>query len=398
MKRVLFVDDERALLDGLRARLHALRAEWEMVFVESASRAITEIEHGAFDVIVCDVRMPVMDGGRLLEIVAARWPQTIRIVLSGYAEEEKTLRLPVVAHQYLSKPCDAQQIEQALRRCLRTQALVSEPTLRAAIGRMRGMPISECAGAQLRALLAREDASVQDVMRLVRADSGIAAKVLQVANSAFFRLPRRVARIDEAIDHLGLAAIRSLVVSEDVFTEWPADLGVPAIEPELLQANAHRLAAVAGALAGSTPIAGEAIIAGLLHNIGYRVLLGDSPEPLARAVAAARERAVPLYVAERDALGSSHAEIGAYLLGLWGLPSGVVDAVALQYTADRVGRAQFDTAAVIAIAHLIVQHADRPVGGANEAANDRILQSLQAPFDWSEAQRRASQACGDWHR
>src|SRR4051812_10136538 len=104
LKRILFVDDEPALLDGLRGRLRKMRAQWEMVFVESGPRAITEMEHRPVDVIVTDMRMPAMDGAELLALVANRWPETVRIVLSGYSEDEQSRKLLPIAHQILSKP------------------------------------------------------------------------------------------------------------------------------------------------------------------------------------------------------------------------------------------------------------------------------------------------------
>src|SRR5688572_29271467 len=117
-KRILFVDDEPALLDGLRGRLRSLRSRWEMVFVESASRAITEIEHQPFDVVVSDMRMPTIDGAQLLTTIAERWPATIRIVLSGHHQEAQSARVITSAHQFLNKPCTAQELESVIERCM----------------------------------------------------------------------------------------------------------------------------------------------------------------------------------------------------------------------------------------------------------------------------------------
>ncbi|MBM0104936.1 HDOD domain-containing protein [Steroidobacter sp. S1-65] len=396
MKRVLFVDDERALLDGLRARLHPLRGAYDMVFVESGPRAITEIEHRGFDIIVTDVRMPVMDGAQLLAIVAERWPEIVRIVLSGYAEQDKSVRLPILAHQHLSKPCDPQQIENALSRCVQMHDLLQEPRLRAIVGGLRRVPTLPRVYSQLRTMVNGQNASVQEVARIVSADSGIAAKILQVVNSSFFRLPRRISRISDAITYLGFAAVRNLVLSEEVFSQWPREASAPGLQPEQLQASAQRLAATAHALSAGTAFADDAMLAGLLHNIGYRVLLGECPGLLTEAQASARTQSVPLHIAERQIIGASHAEIGAYLLGLWGLPHGVVDAVAFQYMPDHVEHTHFDALAAIAMAHTIVAQAGRPAG-ADVESNNKLLQSLHAPFDWSEAQRRADEASGDWH-
>lgn len=111
----------------------------------------------------------------------------------------------------------------------------------------------------------------------------------------------------------------------------------------------------------------------------------------------ARAEAIPLHDAERRVLGASHSEIGAYLLGLWGLPGAVVDAVAYQHMPDRANRSQFDALGALALAQALLDQCGQPTRG-DVIVKNRLLQSLRAPFDWSEAQRRASRVSGDWHR
>jgi HD-like signal output (HDOD) protein len=397
MKRILFVDDEPAVLDGLRARLRCLRSSWEMVFVESGARAIAEIEQRSVDVIVSDMRMPVMDGAQLLASVAERWPETVRIVLSGYSEEEKTARLLSVAHQHLSKPCDVLQLENAINRCFQLHELLREQRLRAIVGRIRQIPAMPRVYSKLRAAMGRDDVSVQEIAQIVCEDPAIAAKVLQVVNSSFFRIARRIARVDQAISYLGFAAIRNIVMSVEVFSQWQGKAPAPELDPEHLQARAQKLAATARALAEGTSFVDDAMLAGLLHNIGYWVLLQECPLELERALLMARARSIPLHVAEREVIGASHAEIGAYLLGLWGLPHAVVEAVAFHHEPDRVAHTHFDVLAAIVIARHVT--AEESLAGvaprADAAANDKYLQALHVPYDWHEAQQRASKACGD---
>ena len=404
MKRILFVDDEVGLLDGLRARLRPMRGRWEMVFVESASRALTEFEHREFDIIVSDVRMPVMDGVQLLTQVASRWPQTVRIMLSGYSEEEKTARLLTVAHQYLSKPCDVSELENAVERCFQLHDLLFDPRLRALVGRVKQLPALPRVYSQLCTAMSQDQISVQGVARIISADPVIAARVLQVVNSAFFRAARHITRIEQAITYLGFAAVRNVVMSVEVFSQWPESPSWPAqFAPVNLQQRAQNVAAVAHSLAGNLPLADDAMLAGLLHNIGYWILLQECPEELRCSVDMATRQSISQADAERHVLGASHAQLGAYLLGLWGLPQAVVEAIAFQHAPEQIARTQFDVLAALVIAKSLspidthTQSPPRPATPEEILQGDVYLRSLRAPFDWTEAQRRASRAFGDMH-
>ena len=393
-KRILFVDDEPALLDGLRGRLRSLRSRWEMVFVESASRAIAELQLRPFDVVVSDMRMPNIDGSQLLATIAERWPATIRIVLSGHVQEEQSARLLTSAHQFLSKPCTAQQLENVIDRCINLHQMLADPRLRDVVGRVKKLPTIPTAFARLTALINDEDVCINKIASAVSADPAIAAKVLQMVNSSFFRLGRRISRIDQAVSYLGLIAIRNLVLSVEVFSGWRMDLDLPGFSPERLQARAQRVAAAAWALTQGTPIADDALLAGLLHKIGYWVLLQECPKEVERAVEMARTQSIPLHVAERELIGASHAEVGAYLLGLWGLPHPVVEAVAFQHAPSQVAHSQFDVLTALVLAESLTMSDAPLVGGAlerDQQIDEEFVRGVPLPFDWQEAQRRVTE-------
>src|ERR1700730_2164939 len=140
MKRILFVDDEIALLDSLRVRLYKHRHDWDMKFVLSGEEAIAALEAQHFDLIVSDVRMPGMDGGQLLEVVKTRWPTVVRIIVSGYSDPVQAVRLTSLAHQYVAKPCDAKELENIVERCFALQELLSQEPLREMVGRIGKLP------------------------------------------------------------------------------------------------------------------------------------------------------------------------------------------------------------------------------------------------------------------
>jgi HD-like signal output (HDOD) protein len=398
MKQVLFVDDEPALLEGLRRRLYRARSKWEMTFVANAALAIEQLEAKPYDVIVTDMRMARMDGAQLLEIASEKSPQTIRIVLSGYSEERQVMRLVPLAHQYVSKPCEPDRLEQVIERCAQLQELLQEPRIRATVGRIRHLPALPRAYSRLREVIAREDVSAAEVAEVVASDSAVAAKILHVVNSAFFRLARPITRIEQAVVHLGFNAIRNLALSAEVFCQW-SGVAVPSgFEPERLQEHARIVAAGAYALSEHHAWADDALLAGLLHDIGYWVLLQQCPEDMAAVAALSECESITLCAAERAALGTTHAEIGAYLLGLWGPPYPVLEAVAFHHSPTLVAQSEWDPLAAVAIAHAVAtslethRRSGPRLRDVEPALDPSYLTALKAPFDWTQAQERVRAA------
>lgn len=394
MTRILFADDDAPVLEGLRTRLYRQRRLWQMVFVQSATEAIAELDRAPVDVIVTDMRMPGMDGAELLQTVSERWPDVVRIVLSGYSERDQVLRLVPVAHQYLSKPCDAQRLVAIIERCVALRTLLPSSELRARVGRLRALPTMAGVLPRLQASMANESLDVQETAAIVASDPMTAAKVLQLANSAFFRLARCGANIDHAVAYIGVAALRSVLPSPAVFLSWPQEGPMREVDFARLQAHSHAMAAGAQALAGAAQWADEALLAGLLHNIGYWVLAQESPRELAAAVVVAAQEHIPLHLAETRVIGASHAEVGAYLLGLWGLPPTVVEAVAHHHDPAALPQPQFGPLAALALARALLPSEESEAFAGRLVRDSKVdasyLSSLQTPLDWSEAVQRIS--------
>jgi HD-like signal output (HDOD) protein/ActR/RegA family two-component response regulator len=394
MTRILFVDDEAPVLEGLRTRLYRDSGRWTMVFVDSGARAIAELEEEAFDVIVTDMRMPGMDGAELLQNVSERWPQSIRIVLSGYAELQQVLRLVPVAHQYLSKPCDTQRLVSAINGCLHLHTLLPHAELRGLVGRVRTLPVMPDVYSELRVALSRENVDVQEIAQLLTSEPVMAAKVLQMANSAFFRLARPTVSINQAVSYLGVPAIRNLITSPSIFSPSPNRCPSTLVNFEQLLSHSHAAAAAAQGLATSLSRGDEALLAGLLHNIGYWVLAHECPGRLADAVEMAAAEHIPLYEAEARVLGSSHAQIGAYLLGLWGLPLPIVEAVAYHHAPHSISQSKFEPLAALAVANALLPTDDTNAFGATLVSGLKVdstfLSRVNAPFDWAEAAQRVA--------
>jgi HD-like signal output (HDOD) protein len=396
MKDILFVDDDRDLLDSVRARLYKHRHDWNMQFVVSGDEAIAAMEKHRFDLVVSDVRMPGMDGGQLLTVVKQRWPNAMRIIVSGYSDPVQAVRLTSLAHQYVAKPCDGRELENIIERCFHLKDMLGQESLRKVVGRIGTLPAMPKTYGLLQAALAQPSVTAAEIGDIVNADAAIAIKVLQITNSAFFRLRKPMVRIKDAVTYLGFATVRNLVLSAEIFSTWQPSKGLSDVDPERLQNHAQCAAAACKALAGGRASPDDAWLAGLLHDIGYWIMVQECPQELASALELARAENLPLIECERRILGATHAEIGAYLLGLWGLPYAIVEAVAWHHTPQAVTPHGYDLVGALAVSHALIDPANAYAIISPSQPDPQVdasyLASLNAPFDWQGAQSRVANA------
>src|SRR5580658_9924897 len=203
MNSLLFVDDEPKVLQGLQRQLHGMRQQWQMNFIEGGQKALEFMAANPVDVIVSDMMMPGMDGAELLTEVMKRQPGAIRIVLSGHTEREAILRLVGPAHQYLSKPCNADELRGAIARAFAMRNLLANEQLKQLATRTESLPTLPALYFQLMEELRKEDSSVERISEIISKDLGMTSKILQLINSAFFGLPQRIADVQEAVIYLG---------------------------------------------------------------------------------------------------------------------------------------------------------------------------------------------------
>jgi HD-like signal output (HDOD) protein/CheY-like chemotaxis protein len=395
MKQVLFVDDEPRVLQGLKAGLYARRKDWDMQFAEGGAKAIELLKESHFDVLVTDLRMPGVDGTTLVAHARAESPDTIRIVLSGYADDDHSRRLVSLAHRYLSKPCESKKLEECIDRCLATQSLIQSDELRTHLGAIGTLPPMPSTFAALQGALADPAVNSSKVAAIVQKDPAVSAKVLQVCNSAFFRLPRRVSGIQQAVSYLGLSTVRSMVLSAELFK--PGQSLPPGLDLGQLQKHALSIAGIARSLAVDTGWAEDAFLSGLLHDVGLLLLgrqCGDKMQGALDAVAAG----MPLVEAEKLNIGVDHGTAGAYLLGLWGLPFEVVDAVTDHETHGPHRKGGFDVSSAVGIAHALlaqVKPGDIPSYERNTSMlGDDYLRSIGYPHQWDSLLERTRALLG----
>ncbi|MEI6670108.1 MAG: response regulator [Acidobacteriota bacterium] len=336
LRRILFVDDDPSVLDGLRHRLRRQRHRWDMVFVGGGEAALEVLAREPIDVIVTDLRMPHMDGATLLQLVQQQHPQVIRIVLSGHAERETAMMAAGVAHQFLSKPSEHGLLENVIERSCNLHLLIQDARIKRLVGRVGHLPSMPQVYHQIRAAVEQQDGSAAQVAFILKQDIAICAKVLQLVNSAFFRLYRSIVDVEEAVAYLGFDTIQRITLAVELFQQSRGVPGPRVHEVEALHKHGVLVGQIAAGLFADKRMKEDAFVVGLLHDIGKLVLVVGMPEHMDRATLEAQRSGCSLYEAEATISGVTHAEVGAYLLGLWGLQYSVVEAVAYHHTPWKV--------------------------------------------------------------
>jgi HD-like signal output (HDOD) protein len=331
-KKILFVDDDRPLLDGLRDAFRSYRREWSMSFVESSDEAIAAIEAEPQDAIVSDLRMPGTDGAVLLTTVKERWPGTIRMVLSGHADMALVARAAAVGRGLIGQPGGGRGLGRLIAQACSIQEILRQVELsRRALG-ASDLPSVPYVYAELTRVLASGSAGAPDAARVIERDIALSAKVLQLANSAYFGRRTPVSSLSAAVAYLGVDVLRAMVLQAEAFRAFSINPPIPGFDVETLHRHSLQVARLAALLVGKRPGRDEAFTAGLLHDVGLLVLASQSRDDLDRVLTESRDSGRHIFDVELDRFGATHAEFGAHLLSLWGLPATVTEPVARHHT------------------------------------------------------------------
>ena len=302
------------------------------------------------------MRMPGVDGAELLTRVSEQYPDTVRLVLSGQSEHEKIFRAVGPAHQFMSKPCDPDVLISKIEKACGLNTHLQDEAIRNITSRLTSLPSLPDVYRDLVAELKSDEASIQRVADRISADLGMTAKVLQLVNSSFFGIPQKVGCVSQAVALLGLNIIRPLVLSVNVFSQYE--------EPNIKDFSLDRLfvhsltvatkaKSIAEAMNAPEEIANDAFIAAMLQDIGQLVLATNETERFEQAIELAASGEMPLHEAESQIFNCSHAEIGAHLLGLWGLPNPIVEAVTFHHRPMAAHEKEFAPLTAIHIANTI---------------------------------------------
>jgi HD-like signal output (HDOD) protein len=331
MKNLLFVDDEPHILQGLKRMLRPFRKEWHMQFCSSGHEALKLLSQNEMDVVVTDMRMPEMDGAELLEQVKSLYPNIVRIILSGQSNKELILKSVKPAHQFLSKPCNPENLKRTIKKALDLRDLLKNEQVSNLISQIETLPSLPTLYIEIIDKLNNQNSSLTDIAGIIKKDVSMTAEILKLLNSSFFGFTNKISNIEQSVSLLGMNMIRTLVLSIKVFKQFPKQDQISISIDELWKHSFFvgiLTSTIVFDFTKDKELQEQAFTVGLLHDIGMIILASQLPQKYKKAYEHAFINQLPICVGEYKFLGASHAEVGAYLVGLWGFSDQVTEAIA----------------------------------------------------------------------
>jgi HD-like signal output (HDOD) protein len=349
-----------------------------LTLFDAADALLEHLSRHACHVAIVADDLPDAGCAGVLRRVQMRYPEVIRVVLTEADGSDVFRRVPY-AHQFFKRSAPSAALCSALRQCIDLRELLVRPELRALVSSSNVLPAAPRLYAELIDLLADPRCSMLKVVSVLERDVGMSARLMQLVSSAFFGMATQITSLGACVGYLGLDAIRSLVLSAEISQLYPGS--VPGLSAERIHSRALATSRLARRLASNMADPGHAFIAGLLHGVGQLVLASRAPAEFSEALEASRTRGLSQADAELEMLGATSAQVGAYLLALWGQPLEVVRAIAHQDLPEICDRGQPGLATLIYLSKRLSSDADVPLGPATTATsalNEAFLTAIGA--------------------
>ncbi len=392
--RILVCDPK----SSLRSSAYEIGARdgWDVLCLDDEDEVLSQMQYYDCHVlIVVAYQQPYKALGLLKSVVEAR-PGIVRILLSGHLTPASSARALEVAHQTLPDSSNSAQIIAAIEYALKIEGLVNKSAVRDYISGLGRLPTLPTVYRALNDALNSDVSDAKNIALIIQQDPAIAAKIMQLVNSALFGLSREISRIDEAVTIIGVRMIRDLLLATHLFSRFRQQQAWTAFSFTKLHQRSMLVARLAQQIAADAGLdnnqQGQAFLAGLLHDFGISVLANKDAVGYQALMAEAVQLGQPVYAMEKMRLGLTHAEAAAYLLGLWNLPFGVVEAVLLHHFPSASPSCQFEPLSALHLADaLLPALANVPGADLSCRLSESYLERLGVLKDLSRWQMMANE-------
>jgi HD-like signal output (HDOD) protein len=255
----------------------------------------------------------------------------------------------------------------------------SDP-LKKLLGRMHHIPILPSLYIEMVDKLKGPETVLGDISKIIARDIGMTAQILKLVNSAYFGLQQRVSCLGDAVTFLGLETIKTLVLCINTFSNYDS-VDLPGFTMESLWKHSLAVASLAKNISRLQGMERngieESFVAGMLHDIGVLILATNFTAEYKLALELAAVEKLTVEESEQRVFGVNHAIAGGYLLGLWGLPGPLVEAIALHHSPEESTDPGFSALSAVHIADALVKPSDGPLLAAGAAPSRLNLDYLE---------------------
>lgn len=361
-KRLMLLIDDPQELEDIRQAFKGMESLWEIHYGNSADQGLAWISKQPADAIVATKQEQGDCGLSFLNQVARNSPNTLRFMIADSTDRELLLACTSQSHQYLVRPCPASVLIRTLRRALTLDSVLANSRVKEFVSHSRALPALPSLYFSVLKHLESPTSTVQDVAREVVKDIAMTSKLLQLVNAAFLGLRQKVTSASDAISILGIETLKSLVLSIHVF-DYYEKFSSTGFSPERLWSHSLAVANASRQLTlletHDKRMADEAFTAGLLHDVGKLIFMANATVDYRRAIDDASRQGRDLSEVETEIFGAAHSQAGAYLVGLWGMPLAIQEAVGLHHSPELGFSKEFSPLTAVHVANAL-QHERQP--------------------------------------
>lgn len=379
LKRIQVVGMDPAQQRRLEQGLFHLRAQWEVVFTQDRTTAMESMTAVPAAAMLVGAQIPPTQVVELVNDIARGFPNTQRFVLFDLADKQFLKHCVGLPPQCLPKESGPEIVEEVLQRAFQLEAWMANEPVKKLVSLMRKSPSMPSLYNKILHELQSPSAGLEDVGLLIRSDPALCAKMLQLVNSAFFGLPRQITSAFEAVMFLGMERVKSLLL----YTHFVClfDTGAcPTFSIDRLWHHSMETAGFARWIAqeesGNNKLADEAFTAGLLHDIGKLMLAANMADKYNHVLGVAAQKGLTIGEAEREVFEATHAEVGACLLGVWGLPLSLLEAIAWHHTPEQGSKMAFSALTAVHVANAFAH--EKAAASGEKAASQLNAKYLAA--------------------
>lgn len=352
---ILFVTTDEKLIGELIRNIVPIQDEYSIFFADNGERCLQILANNKIDFVFSSANIIMPTGANILNEIKRLFPEVIRFALVPNLDNQTVAQISQYVHQLVPPPYTKETIIERIERTLHIQKILNNEKVVNLVKNTTTLPSLPEIYIQIEQETAKPDFSLIKIANLISKDPNLTAKILQIVNSAYFGLQKEITNINFALSYLGVNVIKSLIFYIHLFSHFKITSENRKYLEKFWQ---HSLVVASNSYHLANKYLREkyeidsSYTAGVLHDVGKFILLNTYTYPQ-NIILLAEQKAIDNLEAELEIYECTHAEIGAYLLGLWGFPLHIVEAVAYHHQPSLLNKSKLNLATIIHLADFL---------------------------------------------